>query len=138
MSLSLDLARRVAALDPATFDPEAVRWARNAIADMIGCTLLGAPTDTTGTVLMPDLYGPGPCLVLGRRERLGMLDAAFVNGTAGHALDYDDTSKSLSGHPTVIIIPGLLALAESRGASGRALTDAYIVGVEAATRFARG
>ncbi|MEL5879163.1 MmgE/PrpD family protein [Cereibacter sphaeroides] len=138
MSLSLDLARRVAALDPATFDPEAVRWARNAIADMIGCTLLGAPTDTTGTVLMPDLYGPGPCLVLGRGERLGMLDAAFVNGTAGHALDYDDTSKSLSGHPTVIIIPGLLALAESRGASGRALTDAYIVGVEAATRFARG
>lgn len=67
-----------------------------------------------------------------------MLDAAFVNGTAGHALDYDDTSKSLSGHPTVIIVPGLLALAEMRGASGKAFVDAYIIGVEAATRFARG
>ena len=138
MSLSRELAKRVVALDPANFDPEAVKWARNAIADMIGCTLLGAPTETTEASLMPGIYGPGPCLVLGRQERLGMLDAAFVNGTAGHALDYDDTSKSLSGHPTVIIIPGLLALAEATGASGKELTDAYIIGVEAATRFARG
>ncbi|WP_395541485.1 MmgE/PrpD family protein [Neotabrizicola sp. sgz301269] len=138
MPLSRELAKRVVALDPAGFDPEAVKWARNAIADMIGCTLLGAPTETTDAVLMPDLYGPGPCLVLGRKVRLGALDAAFVNGTAGHALDYDDTSKSLSGHPTVIIIPGLLALAEQRGATGKQLTDAYIIGVEAATRFARG
>lgn len=138
MSLSRELAKRVVALDPASFDPEAVKWARNAIADMIGCTLLGAPTATTDAVLMPELYGTGPCQVLGRKQRLSMLDAAFVNGTAGHALDYDDTSKSLSGHPTVIIIPGLLALAEVRGATGRQLTEAYIVGVEAATRFARG
>ncbi|WP_314187452.1 MmgE/PrpD family protein [Paracoccus yeei] len=138
MSLSRELAKRVVALDPARFDPEAVKWARNAIADMIGCTLLGAPTETTEASLMPGIYGPGPCLLLGRKERLGMLDAAFVNGTAGHALDYDDTSKSLSGHPTVIIIPGLLALAEATGASGKDLTDAYIIGVEAATRFARG
>ena len=138
MSLSRELAKRVVALDPAGFDPDAVKWARNAIADMIGCTLLGAPTDTTEASLMPGIYGPGPCLVLGRQERLGRLAAAFVTGTAGHALDYDDTSKSLSGHPTVIIIPGLLALAEARGASGKDLTDAYIVGVEAATRFARG
>lgn len=138
MSLSRELAKRVVALDPARFDPEAVKWARNAIADMIGCTLLGAPTETTEASLMPGIYGPGLCLLLGRKERLGMLDAAFVNGTAGHALDYDDTSKSLSGHPTVIIIPGLLALAEATGASGKDLTDAYIIGVEAATRFARG
>lgn len=138
MSLSRALAQRVVALDPACFDPEAVKWARNAIADMIGCTLLGAPTTTVDAVLIPELYGPGPCLVLGRKTRLGLLDTAFVNGTAGHALDYDDTSKSLSGHPTVIIIPGLLALAELRGATGKQLTDAYIIGVEAATRFARG
>jgi 2-methylcitrate dehydratase PrpD len=123
--LSQELAKRVVALDPARFDPEAVKWARNAIADMIGCTLLGASTETTSAVLIPELFGPGPCLVLGRKARLGALDAAFVNGTAGHALDYDDTSKSLSGHPTVIIIPGLLALAEARGASGKQLVDAY-------------
>ncbi|WP_054302081.1 MmgE/PrpD family protein [Gemmobacter sp. LW-1] len=138
MSLSHQIARRVVALDPASFDPDAVKWAKNAIADMIGCTLLGARTATTEAALLPETHAAGPCLLLGRRERLGLLDAAFVNGTAGHALDYDDTSKSLSGHPTVIIIPGLLALAEAQGASGKAVTDAYIIGVEAATRFARG
>lgn len=138
MSFSLEFANRIVALDPAKFDPEAKRWAMNAIADMIGCTLLGARTETAEATLLSGIYGAGDCLVLGRKDRLGRLDAAFVNGTAGHALDYDDTSKSLSGHPTVIIVPGLLALAETLGSSGKEFVDAYIVGVEAATRFARG
>jgi 2-methylcitrate dehydratase PrpD len=138
MSFSLEFANRIVALDPTQFDPEAKRWAMNAIADMVGCTLLGARSDTANATMMPEIYGTGPCLVLGKRDRLSRLDAAFVNGTAGHALDYDDTSKSLSGHPTVIIIPGLLALAETLGTSGKEFVDAYIIGVEAATRFARG
>lgn len=138
MSLSTELARRIMKLNPSSFDPEAVKWARNAIADMIGCTLLGAPTTTTDIAMLPEFMADGPCLVLGRKERLGLLEAAFVNGTAGHALDYDDTSKSLSGHPTVMIIPGLLAIAEAKGISGKDFVDAYIIGVEAVTRFARG
>lgn len=138
MGLALDLAERSVALDSGNFDPEAVRWARDAIADMVGCALLGVNTDTTRAACDSDMGTPGPCLVLGSKRRLGMLEAAFVNGTSGHALDYDDTSKSLSGHPTVIIVPGLLALAETREASGRDFVDAYIVGVELATRFARG
>ncbi|CAH1690536.1 MmgE/PrpD family protein [Hyphomicrobiales bacterium] len=138
MSLSLKLAERVVGLDASQFPSEAIGWARDAIADMIGCALLGARTATTEASLLPGIQTTGSCLILGRRERLGRLDAAFVNGTSGHALDYDDTSKSLSGHPTVIIIPGLLALAETLDATGRDFVDAYIVGVEAATRFARG
>ncbi|MGO4781547.1 MmgE/PrpD family protein, partial [Lysobacter sp. 2RAB21] len=71
-------------------------------------------------------------------ERLRPLDAALVNGTSGHALDFDDTSKSLAGHPTVIIVPAALALAEQQDLTGKDLLDAYIVGVETATRIARG
>lgn len=138
MSFSLEFAKQIVALDPATFDPAAKRWAMNAIADMIGCTLLGARTETAEATFLSEIYGQGDCLVLGRKQRLGRLDAAFVNGTSGHALDYDDTSKSLSGHPTVIIVPGLLALAETLGSSGKDFVNAYVVGVEAATRFARG
>jgi len=138
MTLALEIAGRAGALDGATFDPQAIKWAKDAIADMIGCALLGANTETTEAVLRADDFAAGPCLILGRRERLGRLDAAFVNGTSGHALDYDDTSKSLSGHPTVIIVPGLLALAEVLDASGRDFVNAYIVGVETATRIARG
>ncbi len=138
MSLSAELAERAVALDYDRFDPEAIKWARDAIADMIGCALLGAPTDTTSMAMASGMNNAGPALVLGRRKRLAILDAALVNGASGHALDYDDTSKSLSGHPTVVIVPGLLALAEVRNSSGRDFVDAYIVGVELATRFARG
>ncbi|ETA50601.1 MmgE/PrpD family protein [Ponticoccus alexandrii] len=138
MSLSNELARRALALDPATFDPAALGFAREAIADMIGCALLGAPSATTQAALLSGVQGTGPCHVLGRHERLGRLDAAFVNGVSGHALDFDDTSKSLSGHPTVIIIPAILPIAETLGCSGREVLDAYVIGVEAATRFARG
>ncbi|MEE4015519.1 MmgE/PrpD family protein [Roseibium sp. FZY0029] len=138
MSLSHELATRALALDPSGFDPSALGFARDAIADMIGCALLGAPTTTTEAALLKGIQGEGPCHVLGRREKLGRLDAAFVNGVSGHALDYDDTSKSLSGHPTVIIIPAILPIAETLQTSGRAFLDAYVIGVEAATRFARG
>jgi len=138
MSLSFELATRAQALDPEHFDPEALGFARVAIADMIGCALLGAQSQTTHSALLTGVHGTGPCHVLGRHERLSRLDAAFVNGVSGHALDYDDTSKSLSGHPTVIIIPAILPLAETMGTTGRELLDAYVIGVEAATRFARG
>jgi 2-methylcitrate dehydratase PrpD len=135
--LAQHLAERSVALDPRTFDPMARKWAKDAIADMIGCALLGARTETAG-IALATASNAGDCLVLGRKARIGRLEAAYVNATAGHALDYDDTSKSLSGHPTVIIIPALLALAEQRDASGADLLDAYIVGVETATRIARG
>ncbi|PYB70217.1 MmgE/PrpD family protein [Rhizobium wuzhouense] len=138
MSLALELATRAGALDFERFDPEAIKWAKQAMADMVGCALLGANTDTTTMAIEAGAFPPGNCLVLGRKMRLGKLEAAFVNGTSGHALDYDDTSKSLSGHPTVIIVPGLLALAEELGSTGRDFVDAYIVGVETATRMARG
>jgi 2-methylcitrate dehydratase PrpD len=138
MNLAAELAERAVALDYDRFDTQAIKWARDAITDMIGCALLGAPTGTTRMAMASGMNNAGPALVLGRPNRLAILDAAFVNGASGHALDYDDTSKSLSGHPTVVIVPGLLALAESRKSSGRDLVDAYIVGVELATRFARG
>jgi len=70
--------------------------------------------------------------------RLRRLDAAFVNAITGHALDFDDTSKSMAGHPTVIILPAVLALAEALDLAGKAVIEAYIVGLETATRIARG
>lgn len=138
MSLALRIAENAIALNWDDFNVDARRFAKEAIADMIGCALLGADADITRAVLASGEFAPGGCLVLGHKLRLGRLDAALVNGASGHALDYDDTSKSMAGHPTVIIIPALLALAESRNASGRDVLDAYIVGIETATRIARG
>src|SRR5918999_1705945 len=51
-----------------------------------------------------------------------------VNGAAGHALDYDDVA--LDGHPSVVLVPTILAEGERLGASGKDLIAAYVAGYE--------
>ncbi len=58
-----------------------------------------------------------------------------MNGAAGHALDFDDTHMAMGGHPSAPIIPAILALAETTGASGRDVLEAIVVGVEAECRL---
>src|SRR4029077_12494078 len=64
-------------------------------------------------------------------------DAAFANGTAAHALNYDDVQASLSGHPSAPILSPALAVAERAGASGAALVTAFVVGVEIEAKIGR-
>src|SRR5262245_43997885 len=55
-------------------------------------------------------------------------DAALINGTAAHALDYDDVA--LRGHPSTVLVPAILAEAESLGATGAQIATAYVAGYE--------
>ncbi|MBV2160045.1 MmgE/PrpD family protein [Achromobacter denitrificans] len=61
-------------------------------------------------------------------EALPPARAAFVNGVASHALDYDDVA--LSGHPSAALTAAILAQGHAQGASGRDCLLAYIVGYE--------
>ena len=61
-------------------------------------------------------------------ERASAVDAALANGAAAHALDYDDVA--LSGHPSAVLVPAIMAEAEAIGASGRAAIAAYVAGYE--------
>jgi len=69
-------------------------------------------------------------------QRAGVLDAALVNGTASHALDFDDCNNTFGGHPSVPILPALFALADETGASGRDFLAAYVTGFETETKIA--
>ena len=75
--------------------------------------------------------------VIGRNIRLPARAAALVNGATSHALDYDDTHFDYIGHPSVVIFPAALAIAEKTGASGRAFLDAALIGMETACRIGR-
>lgn len=66
--------------------------------------------------------------VLFEPKRSSTRDAAFINGIAAHALDYDDVG--LMGHPSAVLVPALLAEGEHRHASGLDLMRAYVVGFE--------
>ncbi len=116
-----------------------VRMAMLAITDTVGVTLAGSAEPAVAILrhALVDHASAGPALILGDRRRIGVLDAALLNGTASHAIDYDDMAEAMGGHPSVPIVPVVIALGQSLDVSGRALIDAYIVGFEAECRLGR-
>ncbi|WP_300044433.1 MmgE/PrpD family protein [Ramlibacter sp.] len=135
------LAERSAHLQWDDLPPEAVHWAKVGLIDTLGVTLAGSREDAPRLAARGlDLVG-GPALVLGSAQRVGPLDAALINGTAAHALDFDDCNNTLGGHPSVPVLPALMALADERDAQGQAPTSgrdfllAYIVGFEVETKI---
>ena len=118
--------------------PEPVRaLARQCVLDYCGVGLAGAD-DPLVQILLDELAEAGGAAqagVIGHTARLPVLSAALVNGAIGHALDYDDVNLAMPGHPSVAILPGLLALAEQRQSSGREVIAAFVAGYETACRI---
>lgn len=115
--------------------PTAVRTlVSQCVLDWIAVTLAGSDEPLVKILLaqMCEQGGHPQSAIVGHGERLPTLSAALVNGAASHALDYDDVNLSMSGHPTVAVLPGLLALAEQRNASGADLVSAFVAGYETA------
>ena len=140
MPLSLDLADRILAFDPIPAAAALDVAARNAIADTLGVMLLGASEESTRILAVtPGIAeSAGPCVIVGTDLRRSPLDAALLNGVASHAHDFDDFTQVFGGHPSVPVLPALLALADTRPVTGAALIHAYAIGVEAETRIAMG
>lgn len=114
--------------------------ARHAITDTIGCMLAGADDPSVRAVraAFAGSIADGPrCTVVGGGQAAESL-SALVNGTAAHALDYDDNFRPACSHASAVLVPALLAPALARGASGRRLVDAYLVGLEAQAAVGRG
>jgi 2-methylcitrate dehydratase PrpD len=134
------VAERIAAITYDDLPEEAVAWAKMAILDTVGVTLAGAGEPCAQIVerVLAGATGAGGCLIFGSDRRTAPLDAALINGTAAHALDFDDVSNSLGGHPSAPILPALFALGETLDCTGRAFIAAYVAGFETETRIARG
>jgi 2-methylcitrate dehydratase PrpD len=131
------LADRIAEVSFEALPGEAVATAKQGILDTVGVTLAGARDDTTAVVTRALRWtaGQGAALIFGGSESLDALSAALINGTASHALDFDDCSNTLGGHPSAPILPALWTLAT--GVSGQAFIDAYAAGVETECKLAR-
>jgi 2-methylcitrate dehydratase PrpD len=138
MPLTLELAKRINALRFEQLPAEAVHWAKVGILDTVGVTLAGSIDPGARIVARTLASAGGPSLVFGSAARVGALDAALINGTASHALDFDDCNNTLGGHPSVPILPALFALADEHGASGRDFIAAYVAGFETECKIALG
>jgi 2-methylcitrate dehydratase PrpD len=124
---------------PAEDIPSAsVVTARTAIIDTVGCALAAVrePLGVRLLALLDQDNGYGDAAVLGSGRRAGVADAAMVNSALAHGLDLDDFDKI--GHVSSMVVPAVLASAEKRGASGREVLDAYIIGMEVLSHLAAG
>ena len=138
-ALTARLAEKILSIDASHLTPLAVAQAKMCLLDAIGVTLAGRVENATRILLRTPgvATAPGRSLVFGTGIRTSALDAALVNGTAAHALDYDDFSSVMGGHHTVPLMPPLVALAEEHAFSGAKVLLAYVVGVEVEIRLAR-
>ncbi len=84
-----------------------------------------------------DLGTLGPCSVWASPLCVSAPEAALANGTAAHALDYDDMCFVSLAHPSAPLVPAVLAAAELAGASGRTVLDAYVAGFEIQARLGK-
>ncbi len=135
--LTRGLARRAAELGWSDLPGPVRELARQCVLDCLGCAVAGAGDPLVGILLdeMAEAGGAAQASIVGYRQRMPALTAALVNGAAGHALDYDDVNIAMPGHPSVAVLPGLLALAELKGSSGRDLLTAFVAGYETACRI---
>jgi 2-methylcitrate dehydratase PrpD len=117
---------------------EARARAGTAVMDTVGVALAGTG-EPAARIVRDAITGTGdaPCSVWGSAARTSAPDAALANGTAAHALDYDDMCFVSLAHPSAPLVPAIIAAGELAGASGRAVLDAYVVGFEIQARLGR-
>lgn len=110
--------------------------AKQSILDGLGVMLAGSREPLSKKVLsfVREEGGYSKSTIVGYGDRTSPSQAAFVNGTAAHALDYDDVLRPLHGHPTVTVLPVVLALGEKLGSGGKDIITAFVAGVEIGAR----
>jgi 2-methylcitrate dehydratase PrpD len=139
-TLTKTLCSHLAAARYEDLSDAAKREARRGLLDWMGCALAGSRHRTITTLLdvLQETTGKPVATVLGRKLKLGLLDAPLANGQMGHVLDYDDTHMGgVVLHTSSPVLAALFALAERSPVSGAQFMLAYATGFEAGVRSGR-
>lgn len=118
---------------PPTVRKEGVRTLLNWVGVAVG----GSRHETVERALraLEPFAGPAQASLLGRSERLDIMNAAFLNGVASHIFDYDDTHLKTIIHPAGPVVSAILALSEYRPVKGQDFLNALVLGVETECRI---
>ncbi len=137
MSVTRELCEHIERTRFDDIPPDAVAEAKLCLLDWLGVTLGGANEPLTKILIevTDHLGGKKQSSIIGHVRKSSILNAALINGSASHALDFDDVHFLMMGHPTVPVMPALLALAEARKSSGRDFLTAFVLGFEAECRI---
>jgi 2-methylcitrate dehydratase PrpD len=129
-----ELAARIAEVD-AVHLPAAVREkCQNLLVDVIGLCVTARNQDYVKAAI-GGWDDDGPCTAIGHTRRMSSAGAAFVNGTAAHGEDFDDTFEGGPVHAGAVIVPAVLAACERHNPDGRMALTGIAVGTEVLCRL---
>jgi 2-methylcitrate dehydratase PrpD len=112
--------------------PAVAHQAKRSMMNFFAVALTGCRDGTVETALqsLAAFSGGKQATLVGRRDRIDVLSAAFLNAAGANVLDFCDTHVRTAIHPTAPLAPALLALAELERVSGRDLLLAFVLGQE--------
>jgi 2-methylcitrate dehydratase PrpD len=130
------LAHYIVSAQSADLSAPVRKEAARTLLNWVGCTVGGSRHETVGAAVsaLAPFSGPAQASILGRKERLDILNTALINGISSHVLDYDDTHLPTVVHPTGPAMSAALAVGEWKRASGKELIAAFAVGFEVECR----
>lgn len=136
MGTTETLARWIVATTYDQIPAAAIDQAKKSILDYIGTAAYGTTTQLGRIILefTREQGGNPQARVIATNIRTASTAAAFANGAAGHAEDFDDLG-GVGGHPATVLTPTVLALADELHLSGRDVLTAWVVGYEVGTRL---
>jgi 2-methylcitrate dehydratase PrpD len=137
-TITANLAEKLLAIDYNTLPPAAIDMARQVMLDGLGVIVAGS-REPLGLGRLSIEYvramgGAEQSSVITGGFKTSMQNAAYVNGTMGHALDWDNTWYPMN-HPMSPTLPAILAVAENYGLSGKKIIEAIAVAFEVQGRL---
>ncbi len=133
-SVAETLAEKIVALKAGTLPATTTRKCEDLLIDIVGLCVTARNEDYVASALA-GWDDDGPCTVVGHQRRLDAAGAAFVNGTAAHGEDFDDTFEGGPVHAGAVIVPAVLAACERHNPDGRMVLIGIAVGTEVLCRL---
>src|ERR1700747_1563374 len=128
------LAERIVALKPGALPDVTARKCEDLLIDVVGLCITARNEDYVASALS-GCDDDGSCTAIGHRRTLTAAGAAFVNGTASHGENFDDTFEGGPVHAGAVVVPAVLAACERYNLDGRMALIGFAVGTEGLCRL---
>ena len=133
-SVAEALAKKVVTLNPDALPVPTERKCKDLLVDVIGLCITARNEDYIRSALA-GCDDDGPCTTIGHVRTLTAAGAAFINGTAAHGEDFDDTFEGGPVHAGAVVVPAVLAACERHNPDGRMALIGIAVGTEVVCRL---
>src|ERR1700693_331653 len=133
-SVAETLADKIVALKAGSLPAATARKCEDLLIDVVGLCVTARNEDYVGSALA-GWDDDGPCTAIGHKRTLNASGAAFVNGTAAHGEDFDDTFEGGPVHAAAVVVPAVIAACERHNPDGRMALIGIAAGTEVLCRL---